>query len=67
VITGANSGLRYHTAVALAEAKASVIMACRNIEKCEQAKAQLVLEGGSKKALIQMQRAGDQVKHLALS
>lgn len=33
----------------------------------EQTKAQLVLEGGSKKALIQMQRAGDQVKHLALS
>jgi hypothetical protein len=33
----------------------------------EQTKAKLVLEGGSKKALIQMQRAGDQVKNLALS
>jgi hypothetical protein len=33
----------------------------------QQHKAQLVMEGGSKKALLEMQAAADQVKHLALS
>ena len=33
LITGANSGLGYHTAKTLAEKNAHVIIACRSIEK----------------------------------
>lgn len=33
IVTGANSGIGYETAKALAKKKALVIMACRNIDK----------------------------------
>jgi NAD(P)-dependent dehydrogenase (short-subunit alcohol dehydrogenase family) len=42
VITGANSGLGYHTAVALAKANAQVVMACRSERRCEDAKANIL-------------------------
>ena len=38
VITGANSGLGYQTALELAKAKAHVVMACRNAGRCNKAK-----------------------------
>jgi NAD(P)-dependent dehydrogenase (short-subunit alcohol dehydrogenase family) len=42
VITGANSGLGYESAVALAAKGAHVVMACRNPKKAETAKADLL-------------------------
>ena len=36
LITGANSGLGYYTAKALAEKNAHVIVACRSLEKANQ-------------------------------
>lgn len=42
VVTGANSGLGYHTSLALAQKGAKVIMACRNLEKGELAREQIL-------------------------
>jgi NAD(P)-dependent dehydrogenase (short-subunit alcohol dehydrogenase family) len=42
VVTGANTGLGYHTAVALAEAGAHVVLAVRNLEKGNLALARIV-------------------------
>ena len=47
IITGANSGLGFEATKALAEKNALVIMACRNMEKAQQAK-QRILEQHSK-------------------
>jgi NAD(P)-dependent dehydrogenase (short-subunit alcohol dehydrogenase family) len=41
VVTGANSGLGYFTSLELARAAASVVMACRNMEKGEAAAAEI--------------------------
>src|SRR5438876_11500119 len=38
VVTGANSGLGYESTLALAEKGATVIMACRNLEKAQRAR-----------------------------
>ena len=42
IVTGANSGIGYHTALELARAGAHVILACRNPLKAEEAKARIV-------------------------
>lgn len=44
IITGANSGLGYETALALGKKNATVIMACRNISKGESARDQILAE-----------------------
>ncbi|XP_012276143.1 retinol dehydrogenase 13-like isoform X2 [Orussus abietinus] len=43
IITGANSGIGKETTLALAKRKAKVIMACRNMNKCETARREIVL------------------------
>ena len=43
VITGANSGLGFHTSLARARKGARVIMACRNLEKGEEARQEILL------------------------
>ncbi len=42
VVTGANSGLGYQTALKLARDGMTVVMACRNLEKAERARDQLL-------------------------
>jgi len=42
VVTGANSGLGYHTSLALAGKGARIIMACRNLEKGEAARLEVL-------------------------
>lgn len=42
LVTGANSGLGFHTSRALASAGARVIMACRSADKAEQARRQIL-------------------------
>src|SRR5215207_8377619 len=42
VITGANSGVGYESAVALARKGAHVVMACRSMDKAERARQELV-------------------------
>lgn len=44
IVTGANNGLGYETALALAKKDVEVILACRNLQKAEEAKSQLVNE-----------------------
>jgi NAD(P)-dependent dehydrogenase (short-subunit alcohol dehydrogenase family) len=41
VVTGANSGLGFHTASRLAAAGAAVILACRNLDKAEGARSRI--------------------------
>ena len=42
VVTGANTGLGYETALSLASKEMKVILACRNLKKAEQAKAHIL-------------------------
>lgn len=42
IVTGANTGLGYETALGLAQKEATVIMACRNLEKAETAKQKIL-------------------------
>ena len=47
IVTGANAGLGYETALALAKKEATIIMACRNIAKAEKAKEDILKEAVS--------------------
>ena len=42
IVTGANAGLGYESALALAKKEATVVMACRNLSKAEAAKAKIL-------------------------
>ncbi|MGF1506599.1 MAG: SDR family NAD(P)-dependent oxidoreductase [Chloroflexi bacterium] len=42
IVTGANSGLGYETTLALAKKNATVLMACRNLDKAETARQQII-------------------------
>lgn len=42
IITGANTGIGYHMAIGLVKKKASVILACRNLVKAEEAKQKIL-------------------------
>ncbi len=42
IVTGANSGLGFHTTMGLAKKGARVIMACRNLEKGEEARQKIL-------------------------
>ncbi len=44
IVTGANTGLGYETASALAGTGARVILACRNREKAEAARERILLQ-----------------------
>ena len=47
VVTGANSGIGKHTCIGLARAGARVVMVCRNLEKSEAARAEIVEVSGN--------------------
>ncbi len=53
IVTGANTGLGYYTAAALAEAGAHVVLAVRNLEKGNEALARIV--AGSPQADVTLQ------------
>jgi NAD(P)-dependent dehydrogenase (short-subunit alcohol dehydrogenase family) len=44
IVTGANSGIGFHTALALAKKNVEVILACRNVQKGEEAKSRMLNE-----------------------
>jgi len=44
VITGANAGIGYQTAVRLARSGASVVMACRSMDRADKARSDLLVE-----------------------
>jgi len=52
VITGANAGLGYETALALARTGAHVVLACRSMERAEQARRRLLAAAPSARATI---------------
>jgi len=52
VITGGDSGMGYETALALASAKARVILACRSHTKCPAAAASITQSTGNKDVVV---------------
>eukprot|EP00931_Biecheleriopsis_adriatica_P124509 TRINITY_DN99648_c0_g1_i1.p1 TRINITY_DN99648_c0_g1~~TRINITY_DN99648_c0_g1_i1.p1 ORF type:complete len:334 (-),score=46.51 TRINITY_DN99648_c0_g1_i1:65-1066(-) len=47
IVTGANTGLGYETALELALAGADVVLACRSMDKCEKSAAAIRAKGGA--------------------
>nr|XP_039263316.1 retinol dehydrogenase 12-like [Styela clava] len=52
LITGANTGIGFSTALNLAKRKAKVIIACRSLEKAESARQKIIEETGSHNVFI---------------
>jgi NAD(P)-dependent dehydrogenase (short-subunit alcohol dehydrogenase family) len=48
IITGANTGIGRETALELARRKATVYMACRDLNKCHEARKSIILETKNK-------------------
>ena len=58
IVTGANSGIGYETVKALAEKGATVVMACRNLEKARKAESEIrQTVGNAKLEIIQLDLA----------
>lgn len=53
IITGATSGIGYETGIVLAERGANVILACRNIEKANQAMQKIIAVSGNEKVSVE--------------
>ncbi|WP_373080392.1 oxidoreductase [Zhongshania sp.] len=60
IVTGANTGLGYETALALAGKGAKVILACRNRDKAEEAKASIAKSVPSAKLEVRLIDTGSQ-------
>ncbi|CAL1538790.1 unnamed protein product [Lymnaea stagnalis] len=54
IITGANVGIGYYTALDLARRNARVILACRNKEKAEQARDEIISKTGNKNVVVRI-------------
>ncbi|XP_074642619.1 retinol dehydrogenase 14-like [Tubulanus polymorphus] len=52
IITGANVGIGFETALDLATRNARIIFACRNLEKAEQAKQKIFEETGNRQLIV---------------
>ena len=62
IVTGSNVGLGYETTLALAKKKGKVIMACRNQQKAEQARDQILKEVPEAELEIRMLDLGSLAK-----
>ncbi|HEY3990565.1 MAG TPA: SDR family NAD(P)-dependent oxidoreductase, partial [Acidobacteriaceae bacterium] len=59
IVTGANSGIGYQTARYLSRVGATVILACRNREKGEAARAKIVLDNPTAKVDLRVLDVAD--------
>ncbi|GAB4395293.1 MAG: SDR family oxidoreductase [Microscillaceae bacterium] len=59
VVTGANSGIGFYTALALLNKGAYVVMVCRNGEKAETARQELIQRSGSEQIAVYLADLGN--------
>jgi NAD(P)-dependent dehydrogenase (short-subunit alcohol dehydrogenase family) len=70
IVTGANSGIGFHTALALAKKDVEVILACRDLQKGREAKSNIVNEYSDARItcikidLSSLREVGEFVKHI---